>query len=176
MSQNAKRSITILGVLLLAMVIAAFLSRSPRALSSEQSESPPLDQSQPYEKLLTDSDLIVVGTIREIGPAPAGWSGGATSYQAVTYSVVDVLKGRWPLSEIVIHYPVVANSTTGKPSSEKPGLNERVFRVDHQYIATANIARHRDYYYVLRHGHSNVAPKEATPDTIQVTREKLERR
>jgi hypothetical protein len=96
-------------------------------------------EQQLLESETQESDLIFVGVILDIGPAPDGWSGYASSYQKVRYQIENIVKGQYASSEISILHVVVYESKTAQ-SGETPGLSTSIFYPGAKLIVSAQNA------------------------------------
>lgn len=72
------------------------------------------------------SERIFVGSVEQLGPAPAHWSGYFASYQEVRYRVDETVKGVFPDRQLVVTHLVVKNSPTAEPG-DIPGLSCKLF-------------------------------------------------
>lgn len=86
---------------------------------------------------LRSADLIFVGEVIAIGPAPRFWSGRVPAFQDVEYRVLRTLKPKTPPTSerITIAHPIVKGGRTVR--SDSPSLDEAVFRVGAQLIVSA---------------------------------------
>jgi hypothetical protein len=71
-------------------------------------------------------DLIFVGVVEAIGPAPRAWSGHLCSYQEVVYRVEQTITGESPGRLIAVRHAVVRGSPTAEPG-DAPALSASLF-------------------------------------------------
>lgn len=72
-----------------------------------------------------EADVVFVGRVLTLGPAPGGWSGTLAIFQTVEYEIVRVEKGDLQIGQhVTIAHPVVALSRSAGPS---PGLSSTLF-------------------------------------------------
>lgn len=81
---------------------------------------------------LKRSEIVIVGTVKNIGDAPGVKSGGELAGQPVTYNVIRVLKGEYNKSEITIYHKVSQN--TRNAVSDGSRLSNEVFSVAKKLI------------------------------------------
>ena len=72
-------------------------------------------------------DLIFVGSVLSVGPAPQHWSGRFPAYQEVRYRVEEVVKGTPPGAEITVRHVVVKGGATAV-AGDQPGLSPDLFK------------------------------------------------
>jgi hypothetical protein len=81
------------------------------------------------------ADLVFVGTVRGLDPAPTTWSGIVAVYQGATFEVDTVLKGFYDESTADVLHPVVAGSRTADVT---PGLSPALFASGTKLIVFAS--------------------------------------
>jgi len=95
-----------------------------------------LQEEERLQRVTQKSDLIIIGTIVDLGPAPKDWSGYTSSYQTVRYKIEKIVKGQYGASEISVDHIVVFGSRTAQPG-ETPGLSDVVFSPGTKLIVSA---------------------------------------
>ena len=88
------------------------------------------------QRLVRESDIVMIGSVISIGEPPDGWSGFANSYQMVTYKVEKVLKGNYKEPEISILHIVVSGSLTAQ-EGETSSLSSELFAPKSKLIVCA---------------------------------------
>ena len=101
-----------------------------------------LKEEERFAELVRESNIIFIGVVKEVGSTPGFWSGRIPSYQTVTYTVEDVLKGN-PISEITVAHVVVSGSKTAR--KDEPGLSTSLFRKDNRLIVIAVKTDHGEW-------------------------------
>jgi hypothetical protein len=86
-----------------------------------------------------ESELVFVGKVVLVGPAPSAWSGRMRARQAVAISVDRVLKGFAPEPTITIYEPVVADSRLAA-IGRAPALSQTLFATGNNLIVFARRA------------------------------------
>jgi hypothetical protein len=102
----------------------------------EKVGSAALTEQERLQRITKQSDLIFIGTVIDLSPAPSAWSGYTYSYQTVRYNVEQVLKGQYDSSEISIDHAVVHGSRTAEPG-ETPKLASTIFHSGASLIVSA---------------------------------------
>lgn len=102
--------------------------------STEALKERALKEEERFAELVRESDIIFVGTVKELGPAPSFWSGRFPTYQTVKYDVSEVIKGN-AISEITVSHIVVSGSKTAR--RDEPGLSPSVFQKGNRLIVIA---------------------------------------
>lgn len=93
-------------------------------------------EQERLQRITQQSDLIFIGTVTEVGPAPKEWSGYFSSYQTVHYKIDQILKGQHETPEISIDHIVVFGSKTAE-SGETPKLSTAIFYPGANLIVSA---------------------------------------
>lgn len=87
----------------------------------------PISQTnnEQVKRLSCEVDLVVLGEVTDLGTPPDFWSGQFSATQAVSYKVVEVLKGHLDVNRLNIRVFVVQGSPLS--DAEKPRLSPRIF-------------------------------------------------
>ena len=96
-----------------------------------------LKEQERLQRITRQSDLIFIGTVIEVGPAPKEWSGYMSSYQTVRYNVEQILKGEIAASEILVEHIVVHGSKTAE-GGDNPKLSSAIFYPGASLIVSAD--------------------------------------
>jgi hypothetical protein len=138
---------------------------TPHAMTAPPQNADPAS-SLPASALaeLRSADLVFVGEVIAVGPAPRFWSGRVPSFQDVEYRVLRTLKPKTPPTHerITIAHPIVKGGRIVR--SDSPWLDEAVFHVGAQLIVSAMRASGPagDRYEGQESDHAAVAASERT--------------
>ena len=92
----------------------------------------PSCDEQRMQQLASDSNIVVVANIIEVGPPPKVWSGLFLFVQRVRYEVKDVLKGQVSKREINVGHYIVKNCLSA--DSKEARLSPDVFKKGNQLL------------------------------------------
>lgn len=81
---------------------------------------------------IVEADLVLLGTVKELGPGPSEWSGDAIAYQPVVYRIGEILRGRISLKELAVHHRVLQGADDARP--DRPGLSPAYYKEDRQFL------------------------------------------
>lgn len=91
----------------------------------------------PDARWIGRSDVVFIGDVAEMGPAPRGYSGAFVSYQTVTYRIRRILKGVREESTLKVFYPIWGDNEIEE--SGRPALSKRYFREGRVFIVFASV-------------------------------------
>jgi len=89
------------------------------------------------------SDLVAIGRVVTLGPAPGFWSGHIPAYQEAHYEIERVIRGAEQLAQstgsrtrsLTVHHAVVSNSITAE--RDQPRLSRAIFHPGAQLLFSA---------------------------------------
>ena len=84
---------------------------------------------------LNEITLLFVGEVIALGAAPPFWSDRYSSWQTVSYRLVNILRGTPPGGQLDVEHGVVKSRPTARP--ERAGLSPEMFRQGARWIVGA---------------------------------------
>ena len=93
-------------------------------------------EEERLQRITHKNDLIFIGVVTDIGPAPQNWAGYNSSYQFVRYPIEKAIKGEHSSTEISVEHVVVFGSKTAQ-QAETPGLSKKIFYPGAKLIVSA---------------------------------------
>lgn len=110
--------------------------------STEALKERALKEEERFAELISESNIIFIGVVQEIGAQPSFWSGRFPSYQTVKYRVEEVIKGD-RISEITVSHVVVSGSKTAR--RDEPGLSPSLFQQGNRLIVIAVVTENGEW-------------------------------
>ena len=115
---------TAIGLVMPGEISACVSPRLDRDLSQANGER--------VKAICHQSDLIFVGIVTKLGPAPGFWSGRIKATQTVTYDLDHTLKGQFAGKKIDVAHLVVHGSRNADTATI--GLSPNIFAVGRKLI------------------------------------------
>lgn len=83
------------------------------------------------------ADLVLLGEVLAMGPAPSSWSGRVPQFQTVTYRVAQIIKAPGPVAgePITVHHPIV-HGLRGV-QQDRPALDAALLHVGARWVVLA---------------------------------------